>query len=32
LHNEAWLVGYGLDATNGHKRNQKFITGQIIEE
>jgi hypoxanthine phosphoribosyltransferase len=32
LHNEAWLVGYGLDATNGTKRNQPFITGQIIEE
>jgi hypoxanthine phosphoribosyltransferase len=32
LHNEAWLVGYGLDATNGHKRNQKFITGHLIEE
>ena len=32
LNNEAWLVGYGLDATNGHKRNQPFITGQIIEE
>lgn len=32
LSNEAWLVGYGLDATNGYKRNQKFITGQIIEE
>ena len=32
LHNEAWLIGYGLDATNGTKRNQPFITGQIIEE
>ena len=32
LNNEAWLVGYGLDATNGTKRNQPFITGQIIEE
>ena len=32
LSNEAWLVGYGLDATNGTKRNQPFITGQIIEE
>ncbi len=32
LHNEAWLVGYGLDATNGTKRNQPFITGEIIEE
>jgi hypoxanthine phosphoribosyltransferase len=32
LHNEAWLVGYGLDATNGHKRNQPFITGHLIEE
>ena len=32
LNNEAWLVGYGLDATNGHKRNQPFITGHLIEE
>ena len=32
LQNETWLVGYGLDATNGTKRNQPFITGQIIEE
>jgi len=32
LHNEAFLVGYGLDATNGHKRNQKFITGVLMEE
>jgi hypoxanthine phosphoribosyltransferase len=32
LNNEAWLVGYGLDATNGTKRNQPFITGEIIEE
>jgi hypoxanthine phosphoribosyltransferase len=32
LHNEVWLTGYGLDATNGHKRNQPFITGHLIEE
>jgi hypoxanthine phosphoribosyltransferase len=32
LNNEVWLTGYGLDATNGTKRNQPFITGQIIEE
>lgn len=32
LDNEAWLVGYGLDATNGHKRNQKFITGVLMED
>ena len=32
LSNEAWLVGYGLDATNGYKRNQKFITGVLMEE
>jgi hypoxanthine phosphoribosyltransferase len=32
LNNEAWLTGYGLDATNGTKRNQPFITGEIIEE
>jgi hypoxanthine phosphoribosyltransferase len=27
LQNEAWLIGYGLDATNGLKRNQPYITG-----
>lgn len=32
LDNEAWLTGYGLDATNGHKRNQKFITGVLMED
>ena len=32
LSNEAWLVGYGLDATNGYKRNQKFITGVLMED
>jgi len=32
LHNEAWLVGYGLDATNGFKRNQSYITGILNDE
>jgi hypoxanthine-guanine phosphoribosyltransferase len=32
LSKEAWLVGYGLDATNGYKRNQKFITGVLMED
>ena len=32
LQNETWLVGYGLDATDGHKRNQKFITGVLMED
>lgn len=32
LHNEAWLVGYGLDATNGFKRNQPYITGILNDE
>ena len=32
LHNEHWLVGYGLDALNGTKRNQKYITGDITED
>jgi hypoxanthine phosphoribosyltransferase len=32
LTNEHWLIGYGLDAENGLKRNQKFITGIIAED
>jgi hypoxanthine phosphoribosyltransferase len=32
LNNEAWLVGFGLDATNGTKRNQPFITGVLMED
>ena len=32
LNKEVWLTGYGLDATNGHKRNQKFITGVLMED
>ena len=32
LTNEHWLIGYGLDAENGLKRNQKHITGIIAEE
>ena len=32
LNNEAWLIGYGLDATNGTKRNQPYITGVLMEE
>ena len=32
LHNEAWLIGYGLDATNGLKRNQPYITGILNDD
>lgn len=32
LTNEYWLIGYGLDAENGLKRNQKYITGIMAEE
>jgi hypoxanthine phosphoribosyltransferase len=32
LQNEKWLIGYGLDATNGTKRNQRFITGTLLDE
>lgn len=32
LTNEHWLIGYGLDAENGLKRNQKYITGIMAEE
>ena len=32
LQNEAWLVGYGLDATNGLKRNQPYITGILNDD
>jgi hypoxanthine phosphoribosyltransferase len=32
LHNEAWLVGYGLDATTGYKRNQPYITGTLNDD
>lgn len=32
LHNEAWLIGYGLDATNGYKRNQPYITGTLNDD
>lgn len=32
LHNEAWLIGYGLDASNGFKRNQPYITGILNDE
>jgi hypoxanthine phosphoribosyltransferase len=32
LQNEAWLVGYGLDATNGFKRNQPYITGILNDD
>ena len=32
LTNEHWLIGYGLDAENGLKRNQKHITGVMAEE
>ena len=32
LENEHWLVGYGLDAQDGLKRNQKYITGIMAED
>lgn len=32
LHNEAWLVGYGLDNTGGFKRNKSYITGTLNDE
>jgi len=32
LTNEHWLIGYGLDAENGLKRNQKYITGLMAED
>lgn len=32
LNNEHWLIGYGLDAENGLKRNQKYITGVVAED
>lgn len=32
LTNEHWLIGYGLDAENGLKRNQKYITGVVAED
>jgi hypoxanthine phosphoribosyltransferase len=32
LTNEHWLIGYGLDAENGLKRNQKYITGIMVED
>ena len=32
LENEAWLVGYGLDNTGGFKRNQPYITGQLLDD
>ena len=32
LTNEHWLIGYGLDAEDGLKRNQKYITGIMAED
>ena len=32
LKNEHWLIGYGLDAVDGTKRNQKYITGLMDED
>jgi hypoxanthine phosphoribosyltransferase len=32
LSKEHWLIGYGLDAENGLKRNQKYITGITAED
>jgi len=32
LQNEAWLIGYGLDASNGFKRNRPYITGILNDD
>jgi len=32
LENEAWLTGYGLDNTGGFKRNQSYITGELLDD
>lgn len=32
LENEAFLVGYGLDNTGGFKRNQPYITGELLDD
>jgi hypoxanthine phosphoribosyltransferase len=32
LEYEAFLVGYGLDGKGGYKRNQAYITGEILDE
>jgi len=32
LENEFFLVGYGLDGENDLKRNQKYITGLMVED
>jgi hypoxanthine phosphoribosyltransferase len=32
LENEYFLVGYGLDGENDLKRNQKYITGIMVED
>lgn len=32
LEREIFLIGYGLDSTNGLKRNQPYITGETIDD
>jgi hypoxanthine-guanine phosphoribosyltransferase len=32
LEYEVFLVGYGLDGKGGYKRNQAYITGEILDE
>lgn len=32
LENEVWLTGFGLDNTGGFKRNQPYITGQLLDD
>ena len=32
LENEVWLTGYGLDNTGGFKRNQPYITGELLDD
>lgn len=32
LEYEAFLVGYGLDGKGGYKRNQAYITGEMIDD
>jgi hypoxanthine-guanine phosphoribosyltransferase len=32
LQGESFLVGYGLDGKGGLKRNQAYITGEMIDD
>lgn len=32
LEKEVWLTGYGLDNTGGFKRNQPYITGELLDD